>query len=181
MNKMKMRTKILIGCGVLLLAILTLLVVWWVQSRTGSEMKDDVAFQLCEVDALMSQPHKEMVALLSAKYAIDELQLEQILAEYDAKHDVALKLRKGIAGEATAEQGKGTEPKVNLNFAETLNTLSGKYLLPKDKLAAILIDYRVLSGVEKGSLVDKLLSENMKNSVMKLSIKGLLGGVRSLR
>ncbi len=181
MSKMKTRTKILIGCGVLFLAILTLLVVWWVQSRTGNEMKDDVTAQLCDVDALMCQPHKEMVALLSAKYAIDELQLEQILEEYDAKHDVALKLRKGITGEAPAEQGKATEPKVNLNFAETLNTLSSKYLLPKDKLAAILIDYRVLSGVEKGSLVDKLLTGNMKNSVMKLSIKELLGGVRSLR
>ena len=95
----------------------------------------------------MAKGHKEIVALLSTKYKIEETTLESILDEYLTKHDLLYLLTKS----SKKKEKVNIHDKIDLNFKETLSILSSKYNLSKETLASIIIDYK--------SLKSKLISE----------------------
>lgn len=86
----------------------------------------------------VAAPHKERTALLSVKYNIEESKLESLLHEYLSEHDLFYRAFE------TAETKKKVDLRINLNFRDTLTVLSNKYNIPKDVLANLIIDYRIL-------------------------------------
>ncbi len=88
----------------------------------------------------MAKGHKEIVALLSIKYNIEEPTLESILDDYLTKHD----LWYFLARSSRKKEKVNIYDKIDLNFKETLTTLSSKYNIPKETLANIIIDYKSL-------------------------------------
>jgi len=82
-------------------------------------------------------PHnKEIWALLSVKYGIDEKALVNLLDEYENEHNIAHHIRKSLASDNVI-------PKRNVNYIETIISLSNKYSLPKEKIASMLLDYKI--------------------------------------
>lgn len=100
-------------------------------------------------EEFMARHHKEKIALLSFKYNIDEAKAESILDEYLYKHDIFYSLHKEARSQVKSKQNKKVDFKINLNFKETLNELSDKYNIPKEKLSDIIIDYRIWSVCEE--------------------------------
>ena len=100
-------------------------------------------------EEFMARHHKEKIALLSFKYNIDEAKVESILDEYLYKHDIFYSLHKEARSRVKSKQNKKVDFKINLNFKETLNELSDKYNIPKDKLSDIIIGYRIWSVCEE--------------------------------
>lgn len=179
MRKWKTSTKILVVAGFILILVIALFLTWWTQSRSRKQMKEETLQQLLQVDAIMSQPQKEQIALLALKYGIEEATLEKILGDYSAKHDITKKVRSNITGEGAEPDTSGF--KVDLNFAATINALSLQYAISPDRLAALLIDYRVMSAVDKGNALESLLSAKAKQSIVKFSLKELLGNVKKMQ
>jgi predicted transcriptional regulator len=177
-KKLSFRTKIIIIASFIALLVLAIFLIWWFQSRTKSEMKDDAMGQVLQLDAIMCQARRETVALLAIKYSLDEQVVDKMLQEYEQRHDLATKVKSNIEGEAPADPQSSVT--VNLNYAETVALLSSQYLISPDRLAALLIDYRVLSSMEKSNPLEALLSSKAKQSIMKYSLKELVGGVKKL-
>lgn len=179
MKNWKMSTKILVVAGFILILVIILFLTWWVQNRSRREMKEDAIKQILQVEAIMSQPQKEQIALLALKYEVEEGLLEKILADYSAKHDVTQKVKSNLAGEVAAQQNPGFT--VDLDFAGTINALSLQYNVPKERIAALLIDYRVMAAVDKGNAIERLLSTKAKQSIVKFSMKELLENVKKMQ
>lgn len=98
----------------------------------------------------MSHPHKEKVVLLSLKYDIEKTKLESVLDEYLSNHDIFYDLMKDVYSKGGKQQNKNKgDLEVNLNFEETIEGLSNKYNIPKNKLSNIIIDYRIWSACEE--------------------------------
>ncbi len=166
--------------------VLTLLAVfaaglWWVRTRTDKQMKADVLNQMSQVEAIMSQSQKENVALLSVKYGIDKDRLEKILDAYMYKHNVAYRVNKDIGDDKKAGHNTRTEGgylTVDFDFGVTIDNLSVQYEIPKDRLASLIADYKVLSRLEKDNALELILSSKAKQSVLNLSLKGFYQGAK---
>ena len=154
---------------------------WWVRTRTDKEMRADVLSQMSQVEAIMSQSQKENVALLSVKYGIDKDRLEKILDAYMYKHNVAYRVNKDIAADRKAgrqSRGNGGYLTVDLDFGVTIDNLSVQYEIPKERLASLIADYKVLSRLEKDNALELILSSKAKQSVLNFSIKGVYQGAK---
>lgn len=154
---------------------------WWVRTRTDKEMKAEVMNQVNQVEAIMSQSQKENVALLSIKYGIDRDRLEKILDAYRYKHDVAYRVNKDISRDDKSGRdgrGQGGYLAVDLDFGTTIDTLGVQYDIPKDRLAGVIADYKILSRLEKDNALELILSSRAKQSVMKYSLKGFYQGAK---
>jgi len=131
---------------ILILGIFSL-VLLGCESKSNIQGKENITNQFAE--ELLSQPSKEKVALLSIKYNIEESKVEGILDEYLSAHDYFYKLMKEVSDEGKSKQNTKDAFTINLNFKETIDTLSSKYNIPKDKLAAIIIDFRMWTACEE--------------------------------
>jgi len=78
---------------------------------------------------------KEMVALLSVKYSVDEKVVETLIHEYKNEHSYLRGLRKSIRDNVVM--------KTNDDYKSTIISLSVKYSLPKEKIASIFLDYKM--------------------------------------
>jgi len=116
-------------------------------SKSNTQGKENITDQF--VEELLSQSRKEKVVLLSIKYNIEESKVESILDEYLSTHDYLYRLMKEPSDEGKSEQNTKDAFTINLNFKETIDTLSRKYNIPEDKLAAIIIDFRMWTACEK--------------------------------
>jgi len=76
--------------------------------------------------------------LLSSKYNIEEKKLRNILDEYLSKHDlvysIAIKKKEGLY------EGE--------NYQETILELSKKHNISKEKIANLIIDYKIWAELE---------------------------------
>lgn len=182
MKKPMSRTrKYLIYSFVMVLLTVFAIGLWWVRTRTDKEMKAEVLSQMRQVEAVMSQSQKENVALLSVKYGIEKDRLEKILDAYLYKHDVAYRVNKDISSEKNAgrdSRSQGGYLAVDLDFGTTIENLSVQYDLPKDRLAGLIADYKVLSRLEKDNALEVILSSKAKQSVMKFSLRGFYQGAK---
>ena len=154
---------------------------WWVRTRTDKQMKADVLNQMSQVEAIMSQSQKENVALLSVKYGIEKDRLEKILDAYMYKHNVAYRVNKDIAADKKAgrdNRNQGGYLNVDLDFGVTIDNLSVQYDIPKDRLASLIADYKVLSRLEKDNALELILSSKARQSVMQFSLKGFYQGAK---
>ncbi len=152
---------------------------WWVRTRTDKEMRADVLNQMSQVEAIMSQSQKENVALLSVKYGIDVPRLEKILDAYRYKHDVAYRVNREISNDKKGGRGnQGGYLSVDLDFGTTIDNLSVQYDIPKDRLASLIADYKVLSRLEKDNAIELILSSKAKQSVLNFSLKGFYQGAK---
>jgi len=154
---------------------------WWVRTRTDKEMKAEVLSQMSQVEAVMSQSQKENVALLSVKYGVEKERLEKILDAYRYKHDVAYRVNKDISSEKkTGRDGRSPAGylSVDLDFGTTIDNLSVQYDIPKDRLASLIADYKVLSRLEKDNALELILSSKARQSVMQFSLKGFYQGAK---
>ncbi len=175
--------KYLIYLFVIVLLAIFAIGLWWVRTRTDKEMKAEVLSQMSQVEAVMSQSQKENVALLSVKYGIEKARLEKILDAYLYKHDVAYRVNKYLSNEKKGgndNRGQGGYLAVDLDFATTIDNLSVQYEIPKDRLAALIADYKVLSRLEKDNALEVILSSRTRQSVMKFSLKGFYQGAKGL-
>ena len=91
----------------------------------------------------MTKGHKEISALLSIKYNIEEVTLESILDEYLTKHDFSYFLARSLR----KKEKVNIYDKIDLDFKGTLTMLSSKYNIPKETLASIIIDYKSLKSM----------------------------------
>ena len=182
MGKLMSRTrKYLIYLFVVALLIAFAAGLWWVRSRTDKQMKADVLNQMSQVEAIMSQSQKENVALLSVKYGIDKDRLERILDAYMYKHNVAYRVNKDIADDKKAGRdgrNRGGYFSVDLDFGVTIDNLSVQYDIPRDRLASLIADYKLLSRLEKDNALEFILSSKARQSVLNLSLKGFYQGVK---
>ncbi len=154
---------------------------WWVRTRSDKEMRAEVLNQMSQVEAIMSQSQKENVALLSVKYGIERGRLEKILDAYRYKHNVAYRVNKDIADDKKAgrdSRKQGGYLDVDMNFDATIDNLSVQYEIPKDKLASLIADYKVLSRLEKDNALELILSSRAKQSVLNFSLKGFYQGAK---
>lgn len=154
---------------------------WWVRTRTDKEMRAEVLNQMSQVEAIMSQSQKENVALLSVKYGVDKDRLEKILDAYRYKHDVAYRVNKDIASDnktGRGSHGQGGYLAVDLDFGVTIDNLSVQYDIPKERLASLIADYKILSRLEKDNALEVILSSKARQSVMKFSLKGFYQGAK---
>jgi len=154
---------------------------WWVRTRTDKEMKAEVLSQMSQVEAIMSQSQKENVALLSVKYGVDKDRLEKILDAYRYKHDVAYRVNRDIARDSKTGRGgrgQGGYLAVDLDFGATIDNLSVQYDIPKERLASLIADYKILSRLEKDNALEVILSSKARQSVMKYSLKGFYQGAK---
>lgn len=72
-----------------------------------------------------------------------------MLDEYLSKHDIFYNLMKDVNSKGEKQQSKKGDLEVNLNFEETIDELSNKYNIPKNKLSNTIIDYRIWSACEE--------------------------------
>ncbi len=151
---------------------------WWVRTRTDKEMRAEVLNQMSQVEAIMSQSQKENVALLSVKYGIEVGRLEKIIDAYRFKHDVAYRVNKEISNEKNDGRNQDGYLKVDLGFGTTIDNLSAQYDIPKDRLASLIADYKVLSRLEKDNALELILSSKAKQSVLNFSLKGFYQGAK---
>ncbi len=154
---------------------------WWVRTRTDKEMRAEVLNQMSQVEAIMSQSQKENVALLSIKYGIETARVEKLLDAYRYKHDVAYRVNKDISNENKAGRGSrdaGGYLKVDMDFGVTIDNLSVQYDIPKDRLASMIADYKMLSRLEKDNALELILSSKAKQSVMQFSLRGFYQGAK---
>ena len=154
---------------------------WWVRTRTDKEMKAEVLSQMSQVEAVMSQSQKENVALLSVKYGVEKERLEKILDAYRYKHDVAYRVNKDISSEKkTGRDGRSPAGylAVDLDFGVTIDNLSVQYDIPKDRLASLIADYKIMSRLEKDNALELILSSKARQSVMQFSLKGFYQGAK---
>ncbi len=154
---------------------------WWVRTRTDRQMRADVLNQMSQVEAIMSQSQKENVALLSVKYGIEKGRLEKILDAYMYKHNVAYRVNKDIGVDKKTgkeSRGNGGYLTVDLDFGVTIDNLSVQYEIPKDRLASLIADYKVLSRLEKDNALELILSSKAKQSVLNFSLKGVYQGAK---
>ena len=140
---------------------------WWARTRTEREMRQDLLAQVASLEALVSRSHEENVALLSIKYGIDPARLEGILDSYLCQHDVVYRMKKGITRESIAP---------NLAFGATLDNLSVQQGIPRERLAALITDYKILSRLDRDDAIDRRLARGAKQSMM----KGAFAGARRL-
>lgn len=70
---------------------------------------------------------KEIVALLSVKFGVEEKTIQELLDEYNAAH------------ERNQELKKGTKP--NTDYKNTIIKISEEYGLPKETVADIILIY----------------------------------------
>ncbi len=154
---------------------------WWVRTRTDKEMRAEVLNQMSQVEAIMSQSQKENVALLSVKYGIQKEKLEKILDAYMYKHNVAYRVNKDIADDKKAgrdSRRQGGYLDVDMDFGLTIDNLSVQYDIPKDRLASLIADYKVLSRLEKDNALELILSSKARQSVLNFSLKGFYQGAK---
>lgn len=154
---------------------------WIVRTRTDKEMKAEVLTQMSQVEAIMSQSQKENVALLSIKYGIEKDRLEKILDSYQYKHSVAYRVNKDISrDDKSGRDGRsqGGYLAVDLDFGATIDSLGVQYDIPKDRLAGVIADYKILSRLEKDNALELILSSRAKQSVMRFSLKGFYQGAK---
>jgi subtilase family serine protease len=78
---------------------------------------------------------KEIMALLSVKYNVDEKIMEKLIDEYKYEHRYIGSLRQQLKDNVVMKR--------NLNYKNTIMSLSDKYSLPKEKVASILLDYKI--------------------------------------
>lgn len=165
------------------IALLTVFAIglWWVRTRTDKEMKAEVLNQMSQVEAMMSQSQKENIALLSVKYGIEKARLEKILDAYLYKHDVTYRVNKDISSDKKTgkdSRSQGGYLAVDLDFGTTIDNLSVQYDIPKDRLASLIADYKVLSRLEKDNALELILSSKARQSVMQFSLKGFYQGAK---
>lgn len=179
--KMKKKFKVLLVMGsfcIIAAAILMILWLWYIQLKTNKQLKESVTFELEEIQSYMAQAQKEKIALLAAKFGVPEPHLVTLLDEYRTKHDVIYRLRKNVSGERQTAEIKKSDRNVDLNFDQTLTDLSNRYGIPKEKIADILIDYKTMGALEKGNIIENIITGGTKSSLVKFSIKELLGFLR---
>ena len=87
---------------------------------------------------------KEKIILLSYKYNIPESVIANIIDEYYSKHDCTYNLHKELNLDGNLQNSK-FDLKINMNIKNTLDRLSTKYNIPKDKLSSIIIDFKIMS------------------------------------
>lgn len=154
---------------------------WWLRTRTALDTRRDLLAQIHSIEALMSQSRKENIALLSAKYGLEPPQLEQLLDAYLSRHDVAYRMNKELSSRKKEGSVDGPGPlsiEPDTNFGPTLETLSVRYNLPKERLAGLIADYKVLSRLEGDNAIEAVLSSKGKESMMKFSLKGAVAGAK---
>lgn len=135
----KMRTILILG--------IFSLVFLGCKSKSNIQGNENITNQFAE--ELLSQPSEGKVALLSIKYNIEESEVESILDEYLSTHDYFYKLMKKLSNEGKSEQNTKDAFIINLNFKESIDALSSKYNIPKDKLAAVIIDFKMWTACEE--------------------------------
>ena len=153
---------------------------WWVRTRTDKEMKAEVLNQMSQVEAIMSQSQKENVALLSLKYGIDKARVEKILDTYQYKHDVAYRVNKDIAGGRNSRLDRGAHGgflAVDLDFGATIDNLSVQHEVPKDRLASLIADHKMLSRLEKDNALEIIGGYDVWN--LRVAYAGFAGWIFS--
>ena len=89
----------------------------------------------------MFKPEPEKVILLSMKYNIEKKKVEDVLSEY-----LPYSFHRSTESIFSRIYGKKITSSISedKNYQEILNELSIKYDIPKDKLASMIIDYKML-------------------------------------
>ncbi len=184
MGKPMSRTKKFL-IGVLVFSFLSMfaLVLLWFNARNEKEMRQDIQAQIQNIEALMAHSKKENIALLSVKYGVEPVQLEHLVDAYRYRHDIAYRMKRDIAGGGEKE-GRGgastSRMQPDQNFGATLDNLSVQYNIPRDRLAGLLADYKVLSALEKEDVIETMLSTKARSSMMKFSFRGAFAGAKWL-
>jgi hypothetical protein len=100
-------------------------------------MNDQEATQFIES---LAHPDLEITALLAAKYRVDQRDVHEILRTYSLKHDPVNKfLIEAVKG--NTDSSSRIEP--DTTYASTIAELSKLYNLPTDRIAAMLIDFKI--------------------------------------
>lgn len=107
--------------------------------------------QLKEIYELLGEspkPDSEKVVLLSIKYNIEKTKVENVLDKYLSRHDPwYLSTKEILLGDRKTQENE--YPQKNKNFQETIYELSIKYDIPQEKLASLIIDYKIWTESEK--------------------------------
>lgn len=93
------------------------------------------------------KPDYEKIVLLSVKYNIEETVVENVIDEYLSKHDSEYRHSKEFFGDLKGEKYIHRY-KFSQNYKETVNELSIEHSIPKEKLASLIIDYKIWSECE---------------------------------
>lgn len=128
-----------------------LLIIWLIVflffgcgSKMDRHKNEEKLDQLYELFDDLGKPDHEKIALLSLKYNIDEIKVENILDEYLSKHDSDYQYLKYFEN-ILSEKEDVSRPKIETkkNFQETLKDIGIKYNIPIEKIACLIIDYKI--------------------------------------
>ena len=143
-----MSTRQKINIPAILILFCVILIFWNCDSYTVISESEDVSES--EVSDFIGAIINEKMILLSLKYELEVEIVKQILTEYFNKHDLGFNLlnslvtNKGTLGEAPADYFLNFDD----NFLETIQNLNSKYEISKQKIASMIIEYKVLFMLE---------------------------------
>lgn len=87
----------------------------------------------------------ETISLLGYKYSIDEKTLIDLIQEYN-QQSIQFRIEQAtLMSEKIKDDTSQEYMDFRPQFNKILDSISEKYNIPKDKLAALLIDYKILS------------------------------------
>jgi hypothetical protein len=128
------------------------IVFWWDSDETKkakeakwkAEKKKDQEKFMENLRPFLLFTDGETISLLSYKYSVDEKTLIDLIQEY-YEYSIKFKIEQTTwlsenLGDDTLQEHMNLRPQFKV-----LDSISEKYNIPKDKLAALLIDYKILS------------------------------------
>jgi len=117
---------------IITVCILTAVVIIGCGNKTETPQKKSFDNALTE---MVTPSKKEIMALLSVKYGVDEKVVEKLIDEYKYEHRYIGSLRQQLKDNVVMKR--------NLNYKNTIISLSDKYSLPKEKVASMFLDYKI--------------------------------------
>ena len=93
--------------------------------------------------------NKEHVAILSAKYQVPGSAVSELLRAYMRRHDFSFAITMGNTNANAFADGLDFRVVDGNAIPQTLSNLSTKYEVPIDKVAAIIMDFRVWTAADK--------------------------------